>query len=159
MYKKLKIMKMKNVIKNVGFLVLLSGLIMVSCKKDNTDTVAPNCSINKNNLAGSYKITAVKYKPTASSLEVDFLNLTDACERDNVIVLRADGTYALKDIGEVCMPDENEEGTWQLNGNLLTSNNDQLEGIISSYDCKKLVFYITDVKEQGDRIIFEYTKL
>ncbi len=135
--------------------VLALSSIFFSCKKE--DSAEPPCSISMQNLSGSYKFSALKYKLTPASPEVDFFALLDDCEKDDLLILNANGTYQFKDLGITCLPDGNEIGTWKLNGTTVTSDG-ILEGTISSFECKTLVFYNENYNIAGDRAILTFVK-
>jgi hypothetical protein len=135
--------------------VLALSSVLFSCKKE--DSATPPCSISMQNLSGSYKLTALKYKLTPATPEMDFFSLMDDCEKDDLLILNANGTYQFKDLGIACSPDGNENGTWKLDGTTVTSNG-ILEGTISSFDCKTLVFYNDNYNIPGDRAIITLVK-
>jgi hypothetical protein len=141
--KKLNFIKMKKLI------VLTSVLMMVivSCKPDK-----PSCNINASTIPGTYKPVAYMYKATSSSPEADYFEVffPDACERDDVYVINTNGTYELKDIGQVCSPANTDSGPWTLTGNKL-----DMDGIVStieSFDCKKLVLSYNNRLVPGDKV-------
>jgi Lipocalin-like domain len=135
--------------------IIALSSVLFSCKKE--DTATPPCGISVQNLSGSYKLTALKYKLTPAAPEVDFFSLLDDCEKDDQLILNANGTYQFKDLGITCLPDGNENGTWKLNGTTVTSDG-ILEGTISSFDCKTLVFYNDNYNVAGDRAIITLVK-
>src|SRR5215203_6100080 len=103
--------------KTILALTMLS-VAFVSCKKDDKDeAVTPT----KENLAGSYKVTAA----TAAGINVfnnpdESINEFEACERDDVYTLNADLTAVRADAGTQCDPVNNGTGIWDLNGTTLT---------------------------------------
>lgn len=122
-----------------------------SCQKERDDN--PNCAVNMSTLAGTYKLTALKYKASASSPEQDYMLFFDNCEKDDLIKLYANGTYDHVDAGSVCSPDGNYNGTWSLMGNIIISDGD-LGGEVQSFNCTKLVTELKDMNVQGDRLTF-----
>lgn len=134
--------------------MMLSGLIF-SCKKENNNT--PGCTVNMTSLSGSYKLVALQYKSSAAATSVDYLASMDACEKDNILILKSDGTYDSDDAGTVCSPSEASHGTWQVDGNTLTSDG-TLNGTVASYDCKTLVYYVENSIKEGDRLTFTLMK-
>ncbi len=124
---------------------IASIALFLSCKKD-----PASCATTVASIAGSYKIAAYTYKQSASSPEIDYYPMLfpDACERDDVISFNADGTYQKTDVGMVCSPPENDNGTWSLLGNALTI--DGAQNGIESFDCKTLVLFNTDLLISGD---------
>ncbi|WP_177192420.1 lipocalin-like domain-containing protein [Chitinophaga arvensicola] len=132
----------------------VSGLFF-SCQKEKSGS--PECSINVASLSGGYKLTALQYKSTATAAAVDYLAFMDACEKDDIITLDSKGTYDYNDAGTICTPEKKEHGTWQLNGNILTSDG-TLNGTIASYDCKTLIYYVENTIVPGDRLTFTMAK-
>lgn len=132
----------------------LSSMIF-SCNKEHDNT--PECKISMASLSGSYKLTALQYKSGTTATPVDYLASMDACEKDNILILKSDGTYNSDDAGTVCTPSETDNGTWQVEGNTLTSDG-TLNGTIASYDCKTLVYYIENSIKEGDRLTFTMVK-
>lgn len=131
------------------------NMMFISCKKENNNT--PECKVNMTSLAGSYKLAALQYKSGATATPVDYLAYMDACEKDNILVLKSDGTYDSNDGGTVCSPSETSHGTWQVDGNTLTSDG-TLNGTVASYDCSTLVYYIENSIKEGDRLTFTLVK-
>jgi hypothetical protein len=134
---------------------MTSGSLFFSCKKD--DSKPAGCSISMTSLAGSYKLTALQYKSDASAAPVDYLQPMDDCEKDNILILKDDGTYVSDDAGTVCEPAEDTHGTWLVKGNTLTSDG-VLNGTIASYDCKTMVYYTENAIKPGDRLTFTMVK-
>lgn len=113
--------------------IILSAIVLstvlFSCKKDD----AKVCDLNSANVAGAYKITAIKYKPSATLPEVDVFATLDACEKDDITVLNANGTMAYQDAGTVCAPAGDYTSTWSLTGSILTVDGDPYT--VSSFTC------------------------
>ena len=131
--------------------------MLSSCKKETSKN--DTCKTDMSHIAGNYKLTAVKYKQNATSSEQNFLPMIDDCEKDDLLTLHADGTYDNNDIGVVCAPGNNSHGSWSVNANRLTSSDsDILEGVIESFDCQSLVYYVSDLYAPGDKLIFTLTK-
>ena len=119
--------------KSILALTMLS-LVFVSCDKDDKDEpVTPT----KENLTGSYKLTAFTVANGGTSL--DFFNtVMEACDRDDIYKLNSDMSYGVQDAGTVCSPDNNYTGgTWSITGT--TINLDGESGTIKSWDNKTLV--------------------
>lgn len=142
---------MKTVYFNMGkaiVLLLMFAVVSSSCEKDRSE----DCSINVSNLSKTYKLAALKYKLTTTSPEQDFLPMIDDCEKDDNIRLNSNGTYDNIDVGVTCTPSSDDQGTWSLNGNIITSDG-MVNGNIESFDCNRLVMVISDVYTPGDRLI------
>jgi len=145
---------MKKVTTAFTLVALLTCGTLFSCNK-NPDV--PTCEVTVANLSGSYKLSALQYKSSASAAPVDYLATMDDCEKDNILTLKSDGSYHSDDAGTVCSPNESGDGTWQLKGNTLTSDG-TLNGTIDSYDCKILVYHIDNALKTGDRLTFTMVK-
>lgn len=138
-----------------ALMVLVSGSVLLSCKKEATKPAA--CEISLRGIAGNYKLVALEYKENASAAPVDYLAPMEDCEKDNILVLKSDGTYRYDDAGTECSPKGTEQGTWEVHGNTLRSDG-TLNGTIASYDCKTLTYYAENTIEQGDRMTFTLLK-
>jgi len=138
-----------------ALITMAAGSLFFSCKKE--DSKPAGCSIDMTSLAGSYKLTALQYRADASAAPVDYLQFMDDCEKDNIIVLKDDGTYVTNDLGTVCTPSEDARGTWLVKGTTLTSDG-VLNGTIDSYDCKTMVYYTDNSIKPGDRLTFTMVK-
>lgn len=138
-----------------ALIVMTSGSLFFSCKKE--DSKPAECSISMTSLAGSYKLIALQYKSDASATPVDYLQSMDDCEKDNILILKDDGTYVSNDAGTVCTPAEDVRGTWLVKGNTLTSDG-LLNGTIASYDGKTMVYYTENAIKPGDRLTFTMVK-
>ena len=116
------------------------ALVFASCKKDKTDEpVTPT----KENLTGSYKLTAVKMTSGTSTL--DLFLLMDACDKDDSYLLNADNSYSVKDDGTMCSPSNDYTGgNWSL-VNSTTINIDGEVGTIKSWNGKTLVVEATEL--------------
>ena len=131
------------------------GLIFLSsCNKDKDKT----CNRDVAGISGTYKVTAVRYKATPTSSEVDFYAtlFPDACERDDQWVLNSNGTFAYNDVGVVCTPSNSYTSTWSLSGNILTVDGDA--GNIDDFNCSSLTLSITDYFNTGDKLIVVFTR-
>ncbi len=135
-------------------IAILSVFLLSACKKD---PVEQDCQRTLAGISGSYKLTSLQYKMNASATPVDYLAFMDACEKDDVIVLKANGTYDYNDVGTVCTPSGTDNGVWSVAGNVITSDG-MVNGVIESFDCQKLVCYIEDVYTTGDRLTMTITR-
>jgi hypothetical protein len=108
-------------------------------------------------LSGSYRITAVRYKDTPTSPETDYYNqfFTDACERDDILTLNANGTYTYADAGVKCSPTSDDTGNWSLAGNILTIDGGPEN--VDSFNCSILSLSSSDVFNTGDKLILILT--
>ena len=142
-------MKMKFCVAALSLITLFTA-----CKKDKEED---NCTLTKNNLAGTYKLTELKYKLSATLPEQDFLSLMEDCEKDDLLILNSNGTYNYTDVDIKCTPPGTNTGTWSLTENNLQSDG-IFEGEISSFDCKKVVYFVQNTNVQGDKLTFTMTK-
>lgn len=128
-----------------------AALIVSACQKD--PVVQKDCSLTLNGLSGTYRLTALTYRAPGSSTEQDYLLFMDACERDDLVILKANGSWQYQDAGTSCAPSGNDNGTWSVTGNTISSDG-QIQGTIRSYDCHTLVYYAENVVLPGDRYTF-----
>jgi hypothetical protein len=137
-------------------LVALFSLILLAtaCKKGN-DTSKDAADITVENIAGSYKITSIKSSVSGSPfVPADY---RDACQKDDVIELKADNNYAYHDLGTVCQPAGDITGLWQLDGTTISCpNDDQMNGEITSFNGSTMELTLTST-EGGISMIVKTT--
>lgn len=111
-------------------LLAISCLTSASCtKKDKTES----CPVTKESVAGSYKLVTFKMNG------VDALDLTfQTCMKDDIVTLKADGTYDYTDAGVSCDPPANSTGSWSLADNTFTIDYFPFPLSIQSFDCSNL---------------------
>ncbi|HEX5024705.1 MAG TPA: lipocalin family protein [Agriterribacter sp.] len=129
-------------------LAICSILLFTYCKKDNTPP-----AINKENLSGTYKLTA--YTATSPLTGSELINLYDMmlpCQRDNTITLNTDFTATYTDAGVKCVPPEDASGTWNVTGKTFTL--DEEEATIEKFDGNTLILSASGTQ---DGIPFSYT--
>jgi len=133
-------------------ILLLPTVLFFSCKKDK------KCSVNSADISGTYRLAAYTYKQTPTSPDQDYYPILfpDACNRDDEMTLNVNGTYQKTDVGIVCSPPENENGTWSLSGNNMTVDGDVLN--IESFDCNTLVIASPDFMIPGDKLKITLTR-
>ena len=113
-----------------------------ACKKSDKT----NSSKTVANVSGSYKLTAL----TATQGGTSF-NLYDSlppCEKDNLIVLSANGSAQFVDAGTACNPPEDSTGAWHLSANADSIYMGNDAAYINSFDGKTLKL-TTDQKISG----------
>lgn len=139
--------------KTLAFFLVI--VMFVSCNKDKED----ECTLSANAVSGNHRITAVRYKATPTSAEVDYYTTlyTDPCERDDVFNFNANGTYVFTDAGVVCSPSNSDNGTWSLSGNTVTIDGDPAN--VDSFNCTTLTVSISDYFAVGDKITIVFTRL
>jgi hypothetical protein len=134
--------------------IILSVLFLFSCKKHEA-----NCATTTESVSGSYKVTTATYRTSANAAEMDYIPVLfpNTCERDDVITFIANGTYQFADVGIVCTPAGDSNGTWSLTGiNSMTIDGDAV--ILERFDCKKLIFVNTDTQVSGDLLKLTLTR-
>ena len=139
--------------KKLIFGLLSLTLLATACKKDKD---AP--AMTKENIAGTYKMTAEIYKmPAGQGPDEDLFSTYQSCVKDDQYKLNLDGSFQAVDAGEVCDPSNAFESTWQVEGNHLTVGENVYT--ISKFDGSVLVlteFSGTGEDEHG--YITTYTK-
>lgn len=139
---------MKQQTKKWALIAVLCAAGLLACQKNPGEQT---CITTTAGIAGTYKLSAVEYKRNAASAPIDYLPFMDACEKDDLLQLKNDGTYTYTDAGLTCSPNGSDNGSWSVTGNKITSDG-IIGGTIQSYDCKTLVAYIENVTVPGDRI-------
>jgi hypothetical protein len=122
--------------------IILSAAVisfaLFSCKKSDK-----TCDLNSASFAGTFKVTAVKYKADASTPEVDEFATYDACEKDDLVIFNSNGTITFQDAGTVCTPPGDDTGTWNLSGSVLTING--TPGTVAYFDCNSTAITLTGI--------------
>ncbi|MEO6405744.1 MAG: lipocalin family protein [Ferruginibacter sp.] len=132
-------------------LIAFSGILFSSCKKDN------NCDLNSASVAGSYKITSLKYKQTPSSPEVDLYNSLSACEKDDIYIFDSNGSFNYQDAGTICNPSGSYNSSWSLSGNTLTYDGDAYN--VSSFNCSNMSLTGNSLFVSGDVATATFVRL
>src|SRR5258705_6076653 len=132
-------------------LIICSGL---SCKKSTDKT----CNLDTASVAGSYKVTAVRYKATATSSETDYYSqfFPDACERDDIITLNANGSATFTDAGIKCSHPGDDVSTSSPSGNTITIDGGPAH--VDSFNCNSITISEADVFAAGDKLIIVLTR-
>ena len=134
--------------------IILLCAFFTSCKKEQNKT----CNQDMAGISGTYKITAVTYKASTSAADQDYYTqfFTDACQRDDLFVLNANGTFTLMDAGVKCSPAGDDTGTWNVDGNTGNINGSVIT--IQSFDCSSMVIVWPDYFVMGDQIKLHFTR-
>jgi hypothetical protein len=136
--------------------VALCACFLFGCQKDKD---ADGCTTDMPHIAGTYKLTALTYQNDGATAPKDFLPNIDDCEKDDLLELKANGTFVSHDAGTVCTPANDSQGTWGVNGKQITTDSGNFPtGTITSFDCKSLVYYVPDIYHNGDKLIFTLTR-
>ena len=121
------------------------GLVVLSsCSKDDKD-----CEKTVAKIAGTYKVTSAVYTAPGFPNQ-DFYAQLDACEKDDLEVLDANGDYDHQDAGTACSPSGAYSGTWSVSGNNITIDGET--GAIASFNCNTLVIEIEVGLVAGDKL-------
>ncbi|MEO6720613.1 MAG: lipocalin family protein [Ferruginibacter sp.] len=140
--------------KTIIILPAILLLILSSCKKDK-DTPT-NCDKTVAAIAGIYSVQ--KLEVGVGGVFIDVTSQLDACEKDDKLTLKADGTTLYQDLGIVCSPSGNASGTWSIssNGKMTIHDNGGSGDIdtaeITSFDCTTLVLTGSDSNSPGDQV-------
>lgn len=141
-----------------ALLALAIVVAMASCKKSSSNK--NNCTINTASLAGTYKITAQKYKTSASAPEIDLFSSMLACQKDDTYKLNDNGSFDITDAGVNCgiPPAPPSLNGWEINsaGSILEMGDETFT--VKSFDCTNLVLTQANVTAAGDELITTYTK-
>lgn len=129
----------------VSFLALAP--LAISCHKDDNNNNNNTCTVSMKDIAGTYMVTKAELQPPGSTTYTDITGLpplSDACMKDNTIVLTESGAATYNDAGVACTPSETGSGTWTLTGNQMSlklnqSPVDLSTATVESFDCKTLV--------------------
>ena len=124
----------------------LTVLFFSACKKEEDNN---SCTTSVASLSGTYKVVAATY--TAPGLpNQDAYAMLDACEKDDLQVLNANGSFTYQDAGTVCNPNGTYTGTWSLSGSTITLDGEV--GTIQSFNCDRLVIYASVGFITGDKL-------
>jgi glutamate synthase domain-containing protein 3 len=135
--------------KLIALLLLASVAFVSACKKDKDDSLA----VTKENLAATYTLVSIKAKAT-NVPEQDVTDyLLDACQKDDEITLKTDGTYTYTDAGTACSPKGDDSGSWSLSGSTLTIDG-YANGTVKTLNKGTLVVEAT---ETNSGITYTYT--
>jgi hypothetical protein len=100
---------------------VLSVLLFTACKKDSThptDTPTPT------NIAGVYRMTALKAQ-TANSPEVDVYDQLTECQQNDTWRFYTDGSFLFGGAAAADCGDPDLSGTWKLNRKTFTVTTDE----------------------------------
>ena len=133
-------------------LLVLTFACFFSCAKEKKDD---NITPTKENLTGTYKITAATVQAGGSSLDV-YNNeaYVKACQRDDLYRLNGDNSLVVVDTGLVCTPPNDFVSTWKLL-NHYQIELDSTQYTIRSWNGKQLV---GDYIDNGLKATITYTK-
>jgi hypothetical protein len=142
--------------KNLLILTLITCTFF-SCKKSDSTPANTDCQLTAANIAGSYKVTALTYKTSASAAPLDIYTLSlQQCQRDDIYVLNTNGTVNYNDVGTVCSPSGTTTGTWALSGSQLTIDGQSFT--VTSYTCTTITGTAANVNTPGDELTSTFTR-
>ncbi len=104
--------------KKITILALGAVVLMASCKKSSDSS---SCDVSLTAIAGSYKISKIEAVVAGTASDITNSSL-DACERDDIYVLKADKTVSYQDAGTVCSSNGTGNGSWDIVNGKLTLN-------------------------------------
>ena len=116
-------------------LLLVVLIAFASCKKDKND------EITKENLAGSYKLTASTSQAGNGPIINEYA-LLPVCEKDDLFKLNGDLSYNYVDAGTKCNPAGDDNGSWSLPSTTQIILDGQSLSI-NSFDGKTLVLSVS----------------
>lgn len=119
------------------FIAGLALLGFLACKKSSNNT--PSDSRTMANMAGTYDIVSVD--ATLGGIPAN--DYIPACDKDNKVVLTANGNAQFVDAGVVCTPASDSTGSWHLSSNADSIYLGNQANFIQSFDGKKLVAVTT----------------
>ncbi len=119
---------MRNSLLTMGLIALLT---FTGCQKDD-----PPPPTKTELISRDWKVTAMTAVFPAPIGTVDILSQLDACEKDNIIKIKADGTYTVDEGATKCDPTDPqtvETGNWAF-----TSNETKLTILDDTWDIVSL---------------------
>jgi hypothetical protein len=140
--------------KTLIFYTICMTILTASCKHGDKEEI---CTTSVAAISGTYKIASLKYKPTPTSPEQDFMFTLKDCEKDDLLTFKPNGSYSHEDKGIVCTPDRSNTGKWSLTGNTINSDG-EVDGTIRLFDCSKLVVSVPTDLIDGDEMILTLQK-
>ncbi len=136
------------------FIIAFVFILFSACKKGNDDT----CPVTVESVSGSYKLTSLQYKATASSAEENwYQQVVEDCKKDDVYVLAANGDFTILDVGSVCQQSGFYQGIWSLETNYMDLDG-YYAGSVESYNCNTLVLAQSDALVSGDKLTATFVK-
>lgn len=143
--------------KNLFLLIFIAVLFTGCSKSDDTQDPVPGCELNAANIAGTYKVTAIRYKINSGTPELDAYSIyLEDCQKDDLYVLNNNGTLNYNDAGTQCNPPGSYTNTWTLAGNVLTINGRSFT--ITSFNCATATGTTENLVSAGDKATFTFTK-
>jgi hypothetical protein len=126
---------MKVYAKLLSLISLGSFFLMTGCDKPQKEDI-----LTKEQLAGTYKVTALKYISPSGQEQDIFSSLPD-CDKESRQILNSNSTFEFID---ACTPPENRTGTWSLPSSDKIVI-DGLEADLVSFDGHNLMISVMDL--------------
>jgi hypothetical protein len=118
-------------------MILTAAVILVlgftACKKSDNKNSAKTVA----NISGTYNLTALTIN--LGSINFNAYDTLPDCEKDNVILLNADGTAQYVDGGITCQPPADSTAAWHLSADADSLYLGDNGTAIKSFDGKSLV--------------------
>ncbi|MFL5787010.1 MAG: DUF5004 domain-containing protein [Flavisolibacter sp.] len=142
--------------KAIQVLLLFSCSITgIRCSK--SASVSTSIQINTQNLSGTYKLTGITAKDNATGIQIDLYSQLKDCQKDDLEILNANGTYQYVDAGTQCSPPGDFTGSWSVIGSKITL--DTNTGDIQKFDGKTLIVTSTETNNGSTYTVTQtYTK-
>ncbi len=133
---------MKRTIKTIAIACLASGLMITSCKKEETPAPTPAAPVTKTSLltGKTWKVTAARYKVNSGAWTDAYSTMT-ACQKDNVTSFTTANVYTIDEGATKC----NSADPQTLNGTWSFQNNESK--IVMGYNSQSSTQNITTLNE------------
>lgn len=102
-----------------------------------------NSALTIENISGTYALKGLVWN--FGGFNINVFDSLEACQKDNLIKFNTDKTVDYIDAGTVCAPPEDDNGTWDLQGDSLIFSSNYSNAKIQSFDGTTLV--LTGVPE------------
>jgi len=140
-------------VKKFCLFITIGIFVFSSCKKKDNEK---DCSLTEANFAGNYKLASAKYIASGSTTETDYGQYIDACEKDDTWAFNSDHAFVYSDVGTVCSPNGDDQGTWSLSGSNLSIDGDELP--LENFSCNGFSIIVADFPNTGDKISINLTR-
>lgn len=131
--------------KKIIFSIITLTVVLMACSK--TENPATTYyPLDKYNLAGTYKITALTFKPDGSQIEYDVYNIDTvfkACQKDDLLSFDTNYVFNYADSGTQCNFPQNYTGAYIITApNLLSFMSENF--IVQSLSSSNMVLLKTE---------------
>ncbi len=100
------------------FFAVAIVVTVLACSKKTENPPTTYLSLNKYNIAGTYKVTALTFKPNDSQIEYDVFNIDTifkACQKDDLLSFDTNYIFNYADSGTQCSSPQNFTGIYAIN--------------------------------------------